>query len=64
MYCITNVSNFFLLFLISHVAETAEQHGVDCQTLEADNVTQLIPGVFTEKAVRVLVGWRFHLNGE
>lgn len=31
---------------------------------DAVRVTELVLGGFTEKAVRVLVGWRFHLNGE
>lgn len=34
------------------------------QNWEVDIVTELVPGVFTEKAVGVLISWRFHLNGE
>lgn len=64
LYCITNFSNFFLWFFISYILETAEQCIVGHWTLEVDIVTELVPRFFTEKTVRVLVSWRFHLNGE
>lgn len=62
--CIMTFSNLFLWFFLSSVLETAEQHIGARRNRTVDVVTELVPGVFTEKAVGVLVGWRFHLNGE
>lgn len=64
MCVVLNFSDFSLCFLISYVPETAKERVVACQTQEAAGGTELVPGVFTEGAGGILVGGRFHLNGE